>query len=70
MNKQADIRTERGITLNDGRLTHRVKWKLKYIKKKMGELIKTKQRNNEVKKKKLQIEINLKIKNLFIEKVF
>lgn len=69
MNKQADIRTERGITLNDGRLTHRVKWKLKYIKKKMGELIKTKQSNNEV-KKKLQIEINLKIKNLFIEKVF
>lgn len=35
----------------------------------MGELIKTKQSNNEV-KKKLQIEINLKIKNLFIEKVF
>lgn len=35
----------------------------------MGELIKTKQSNNEV-KKKLQIEINLKIKNLFIKKVF
>lgn len=44
--------------------------KIKIYKKKMGELIKTKQRNNEVKKKKLQIEINLKIKNLFIEKVF
>lgn len=53
MNKQADVRTERGIRLNDGRLTHRVKckWKYIYIKKK-GELIKTKQRNNEVKKKR------------------
>lgn len=53
MNKQADIRTERGITLNDGRLNTQGKMKMKiYIYKKKGELIKTKQRNNEVKKKK------------------